>query len=238
MIHIKAHDSWKKFLTKDREEQLHNIIENIGDDYTPEKEKILKFMENDLGKVSGVIIGLDPYPQKGAATGRCFEVGGLESWFTPFKQASLRNIVRLIYKEYNEIQEYSDILKFSEIREEIKSGSFPILPPNQLFKSWEEQGILLLNVYLTTKIGQPKAHKKLWEDFSKDLFTYISEENPDIYWLLWGKDAQSLSRYILKGNIVTANHPSRVNSKNPEDFLYSESFKVLKGKVNLLGELK
>lgn len=235
MENIKAHSSWNEFLTDDRKKQIKNIFESIGEDYTPEKDKILKFLENDLDLVKGVIIGLDPYPQKGAATGRCFEVGGLKSWLDSFRQASLRNIVRLIYKNYMEIEEYENVPTFNEIREKMKTGDFHILPPDQLFKSWEKQGVLLLNVYLTTKIGKPKAHKKLWEDFSTELFKYISRKNKNIYWMLWGKDAQSLSEYITGGKIVTANHPSRLNSKSPEDFLHSDTFKILMDKVDFTG---
>jgi len=73
-------------------------------------------------------ISHDPYPEKGIATGRAFEVGGLKSWEQPFRQVSLKNIIRLIHKSYNNITRYEDIPSFTEIKKEIKAGRFPILP--------------------------------------------------------------------------------------------------------------
>ena len=85
-------------------------------------------------------------------TGRSFEVGNLSSWSDKFRQVSLKNIVRLLHKNYNYIEDYSKIKKFSDIQKEIEVGDFKILPPNKLFDSWEEQGVLCLNVYPTCEI--------------------------------------------------------------------------------------
>ena len=41
----------------------------------------------------------------------------------------------------------------------------------------ENQGVLLLNIYLTTIQGKGNQHQKIWEPFSKLLINYISSYN-------------------------------------------------------------
>lgn len=168
-------------------------------------------------------------------TGRSFEVGNLSSWSDKFRQVSLKNIVRLLHKNYNNIEDYSKIKKFSDIQKEIESGSFKILPPNKLFDSWEEQGVLCLNVYPTCEIGKPGSHKDIWHNFSIKLLNYISTTNPDISWFLWGKEAISHKEYILSGKIIESRHPMMCSVKYEDDFLKSNCFKDTMDKINWLG---
>lgn len=227
--------SWKGFLTKDILKMLDEIEIKIGKNYTPKKDKILRFLTTDLNNTSVVLIGQDVYYQKGIATGRSFEVGGLTSWNSKFKQVSLKNIVRLIHKSYNNIEKYEDIKKFSNILEEINSGNFPILAPNKLFDSLEQQGVLFLNSYLTCEIGKANSHRYIWEEFSKQLLTYISTQKPKLHWFLWGNEAISKKQYISNGIFFESRHPMLCSNKYEDDFLKSNCFKDTMNIINWLG---
>ena len=89
---IDAHKSWNDFLNKEcikiKLESIDTFLEDK--DYNPENKNILRFLKNDLSKVKVVVIGQDTYPARGIATGRAFEVNGLTSWLSPFKQISLK----------------------------------------------------------------------------------------------------------------------------------------------------
>ena len=98
MLVINNHPSWNAFLTDEIISKLDKIENEIGDDYTPSKENILRFMRLDLANVKVIIIGQDPYFQQGAANGRSFQPALLKSWDEPFRQVSLKNILCLIYK--------------------------------------------------------------------------------------------------------------------------------------------
>lgn len=231
------HPSWSEFLTKERIAQLKNIRGKIGDHFNPKPQNTLRFLQLDLKGIKVCILGLDPYPEENRATGRSFEVGDLVNWQDSFKQASLRNIVRLIYKDYNDISDYAKIPKFSEIREYIKEGTFPIAQPNELFEKWEGQGVLLLNTYLTTEIGVNTAnsHREIWKDFSHDLISFITKENKKIKWFLWGNEAQQHLPLIPEGYAFISRHPSRVSKSYDGDFLKSQCFKDTMSLINWLG---
>ena len=167
------------------------------------------------------------------ANGRSFQPDDLNNWNEKFSQKSLQNIIRLIYKNYNNIQEYDDIKKFSIIREEINSNDFKILQPKEWFTSLEQQGVLFLNTYLTTVPHAANKHEKYWKEFSKELLKYISEKNPNIYWFLWGDKAINNKQYI-KGIVYESNHPTFCSKKYETDFLKSNCFKDTKNVINWL----
>jgi len=229
------HASWDEFLNEEMLEKLWEIQTAVIDKCTPDKENIMKFLQNDLYSLKVVILGQDPYPEKGAATGRAFEVNGLCSWNSSFRQVSLKNIVRLLHKSYNNIEEYDYILSYSQIKREIEQGIFDILPPSQLFKSWEQQGVLLLNSYLTCEEGNPGSHRELWNSFTCSLLSFISEKKSELYWFLWGRNANVFSSCVKKGIIYSCRHPMMCSEKYEDDFLKSSCFADTKQLVNWLG---
>lgn len=229
------HSSWSEFLNEETIAKLHEIDRKIGDNINPEPENVLRFLNNDLKSIKVVILGQDPYPEKGRATGRAFEVGDLHDWNDKFRQVSLKNIIRLIHKNYNNIEAYNEIKKFSTIQEEIKSNKFNILAPDQIFKSWENQGVLMLNTYLSVEAGKPGSHIDIWEDFSISLLKFISSANKSISWFLWGKQAEDKAQYILSGKKYISRHPMMCSGKYEDDFLKSSCFKDTMKLINWLG---
>ena len=225
LIPTDAHPSWNNFLTHDIVLELDTIEKKIGSNINPAPENVLRFMKCNLYDIKVVILGQDPYPENGRATGRAFEVGDLQSWNQKFRQVSLKNIIRLIYKSYNGISEYSDIKKFSEIQKEIKEEKFSILPPDKIFKSWEKQGVLLLNTYLSVEAGITGSHISIWQKFSEELLKFISEENRNINWFLWGRMAEDKKQFIKYGKYYISRHPMMCSQAYEDDFLRSDCFK-------------
>ncbi|NLW17989.1 MAG: uracil-DNA glycosylase [Firmicutes bacterium] len=229
-----SHPSWADYLTNERLAQLEDIENKIGTGYDPAPHLVLRFLTTDLTQMQVVILGQDPYPQPGVARGRAFEVGGLTSWLDNFPQSSLRNIVRLLYRTYKGINDYAAIPKFQQIREEIRRGTWQILPPHKLFAAWEAQGVLLLNTCFTVK-GKPGEHAAIWLDFTRELLQYISEVKPNLHWFLWGKHAQSFMPYISSGIFHCSRHPMLCSPRYEDDFLRSDCFHATRELINWLG---
>lgn len=234
---VDVHSSWGEFLTKDVVNQLENIERLIGSDYTPNCHNVLRFMTLDIDKIKVAILGQDPYKPEGVANGRAFQPYDLEDWYDTFRQVSLKNIVRAIYKAYNDIEYYEDIPRYSEILQEIIMGDFNIKRPKDWFDSLENQGVLLLNTSLTCEIGESNSHEHLWRNFSNQLLRFISKSNPDIIWFLWGKSAINKLKYVgnINAKAYVSNHPMMCSSKYKEDFLKSRCFKDTMHIIDWLG---
>ncbi len=62
---------------------------------------------------------------------------------------------------------------------------------------------------LTVRQGEAGSHGKIWLGFIKKVVLAIIETNPNVIFVLWGKEAQNLKKIL--GNRVTileSSHPS------------------------------
>ena len=228
--------SWVDFLTPENLRLIESIEDEIiqnGTEYTPSSHRVFHFLTLPLNKVKVIILGQDPYPQKGVATGRAFEVGTLKSWHDTFNNISLKNIIRSIYYAY-----HNQYLKYNEIKEEI-GYSFFIKPPDKLFKQWEKQGVLLLNTSFTCEMGSPNSHEKIWYPLTQKLLRYIHQKNDDIVWFIWGNNAKQMTREINARYKIESMHPMMCYNKSGRetDFLFGNEnpFVATKDIINWLG---
>ena len=125
------------------------------------------------------MLGYDPYPQKGVATGILF--------------GNSKNTI--------ELSPSLNIIKESCINFEVPRNSI-IFDPT--LESWCKQGILMLNSALTTKIGYTGVHTMIWRPFIKQLLIKLSEYNTGIIYVLLGDIAKSFKPFI--GKIVKITH--------------------------------
>lgn len=225
-------ESWSEFFTENLK-LLETIDSQIdGDDFNPAPENVLRFAKKPLSECKVLIMGQDTYPAKGVATGRAFEVGGLVSWNSFFRQVSLKNIVRNLYGTYTGESKYTT---FSEIQKKISNGEFKILPPDELFASWANQGVLLLNAALTCKVGVPGSHSEYWREFNENLIKYIDSHKPDMIYFLWGAEAKKIQPLIQNGKVYRSRHPMMCSEEYMGDFLKNTHFEKTKGIINWLG---
>ena len=213
---LNIHADWNSFISYENQKHIKEIENKmIEGEFTPAPEKVLRFLEFPLHSAKIIILGQDPYPQAGVATGRAFEVGTLKSWNQPFRNVSLKNILRAVYKAYT-----GKVLKFNYLKEKM-DNEFPVLPPGGFFANWEKQGVLLLNTSFTCQTGKPGSHQKYWEDFTQNLLEFISINAENATWFLWGNHAFKATRYLSLKNYIFTNHPMMCNSNGREnDFLF------------------
>ncbi len=109
-----------------------------------------------------IIIGQDPYINKGEAQGLCFSVP--QGCKVP---PSLRNVFKELAAEYGVQRTTTDL------------------------SDWATQGVLLLNTAFTVVEGKSGSHAKLWKSFTADLLTAISKHVSNVVVIMWGAHAQS-----------------------------------------------
>ena len=227
------HEDYYDFFTVEKVTAINSFIKCMEIrkiEYIPKNEYIFKALRSSISSRKVCILSNEPYSQGEIATGLAFEVKNT-SWVNHEINISLKNILKLLYKTYTGKME--DIEK---IRKEICHNEFNILPPNELFKSWEKQGVLLLNSSLTAIEEKTGEHNKFWHPFTRDLMEYISTKNENIVYLLWGKDAEQFEKNILNGEIIKSNHPTKGgHSEGEKDFLKGDFFEKTKDIINWLG---
>jgi len=201
LLPANIHPSWEPLLSKNFINNLATIENELNKlpihtdskhSYFPEKENVMRFLQQDLANLKYIILGMDPYPSwytlddgiHPVATGRSFEIGNVNSWQQKFKQNSLQNIVKTIY--YNKTGRK---LSLSEIRNKLEENKFILSPPHQWFDQIEQQGVLFLNATLTVTPGCPDSHTNLWQPIMTEVIQYINEHHT-VKWLLFGDKAQ------------------------------------------------
>lgn len=151
--------------------------------YPPKSKLFNAFNHTPFNKVNAVILGQDPYHGLGQAHGLCFSVPeGIP------QPPSLRNI-------------------FKEINNDL---GIPIAKGGNL-THWANQGVFLLNTFLSVVEGAPLSHSKLgWERFTDASIKAISDHKEGVVFLLWGNNARKKKSLIdlKKHHVLESSHPS------------------------------
>lgn len=183
--------SWQKHLVGEREKPYFVKLEDFVTDEQatqtiyPPPEKIFTALDlTSYEETKVLLLGQDPYIQKGQAHGLCFSVEDKSARIPP----SLRNI----YKE-------------------LKDDLGVEAPKHANLTAWAKQGILMLNVVLTVREGQSNSHKnKGWENFTDEIIRLVSRKEEPVVFVLWGAHAQKKIPLIDQDRhkIVQGAHPS------------------------------
>ena len=135
-------------------------------------------------QVKAIIMGQDPAPQPGLATGLSFS---LDPSVHP---KTVQSVLRVILEARNE--------------------GYCVNTNVGVLENWAKQGVLLLNTALTLVQNKIGSHIPIWKKFSREIMKYINDNiNPSV-WILWGSKAKALENKIDKSKhyIVKGGHPS------------------------------
>ena len=195
-----------------------NILSNID---TNELEKINTFLEKEVEmfepnvsifpprkdifkcfdfvnfeEIKVVILGQDPYINKGEAMGMCFSVPNDIKKVPP----SLKNIFKELENEYGSKREKYDLT------------------------DWAEQGVLLLNTALSVREYNSNSHQKIWKKYTDAIIKEISDKRDGVVFILWGNDAKRKKELIDEGKhfILESVHPSPLSA--PRGFFGNNHF--------------
>ena len=187
-----------------RKDYFLRIMEFVDDEYSsktiypPYDEIFNAFKYTPLCNVKVVILGQDPYHEKGQAHGLAFS--------TPDGRPiprSLKNIFKEIGNEYG----------------------CPI-PESGCLEKWAKEGVFLLNTVLTVEEGNANSHSKCgWQTFTDNVIKLLNEHESPIVFLLWGKQAEKKKELITNPNhlVLVTSHPSPFSARR--GFLGSNHFK-------------
>ena len=160
-------------------EDVAQIGANLGPNFLPSSKLIFKSLEVDPDDVKVVIVGQDPYPNSQHAMGLAFSVPA-EVGVLP---ASLKNIYKELEADLGIIRENGDL------------------------SAWLEQGVLLLNMSLTVLPNESGSHSKIgWQVITQQIISDVAKRGAVA--VLWGREAQLMSKYFALEDQFIAPHPS------------------------------
>lgn len=190
------HPSWHRVLSAELNKSYFKSLTisllNEKDNHTiypPESQIFAAFNSTPFEKVKVVIIGQDPYHGPGQANGLSFSVArGVNP------PPSLKNIYKELQTDLNiSIADHGDL------------------------QNWADQGVLMLNAFLTVRHRTPASHRKLgWEDFTNAVIQQLSDKRDGIIFLLWGNFARSKKELVDldKHFVLEAPHPSPYSARS------------------------
>ena len=193
---VQIEASWKAVLAEEFQQPYFAAIKqflihekkNGKTIYPPGKLLFNAFNTTPFNEVKVVILGQDPYHGPNQAMGLSFSVPKGEKI-----PSSLRNM-------YKELQ--TDIDGF-------------IMPNHGDLSAWSNQGVFLLNAFLTVEHKQPASHQKIgWDKFTDAVIRKLSEEREGVVFLLWGSFARKKKSLIdtSKHYVFESVHPSGLSA--------------------------
>ncbi|WP_459537889.1 uracil-DNA glycosylase [Methanobrevibacter sp.] len=188
-------NDWDLHLKEEFEKEYFLKIKEFVDEeyasktiYPPYDEIFNAFRLTPLSDVKVVILGQDPYHEKGQAHGLAFS--------TPEGRPiprSLKNIFKEINAEYG----------------------YPI-PDSGCLEPWAKQGVFLLNTVLTVEDGNANSHSKCgWQTFTDNVIKVLNTQTQPIVYMLWGKQAEKKKELITNPNhlVLISSHPSPFSAR-------------------------
>ncbi|MCQ2772673.1 MAG: uracil-DNA glycosylase [Bacilli bacterium] len=182
---------FSKAKLKEYSKTLHAFLDEEYQNKTiyPPRDMVYQaFKFTDPKQLKVIVIGQDPYHNPGQAMGLSFSVP--RGFDLP---PSLVNIYKEIQKDENVVMNFD----------------------NGDLTPWAEQGVLLLNAYLTVVANTPLSHKRQeYELFMKDVLEYVETLDQPIVYMLWGGFAKKYAKFVKnpKHLVLMANHPSPLSA--------------------------
>ncbi|MBL1240253.1 MAG: uracil-DNA glycosylase [OCS116 cluster bacterium] len=146
--------------------------------------------------VTCVILGQDPYPEPGFATGRAFEAGNIVEWREMNKMfsKSMRVLTQQICASRTGNANYARSFEdWPGLLTDIENQKFEFEPPYKLMDTWVNQGVLLLNSSLTLSrfqrdvdIHQSRGHGPIWHPFIQTILKHFSGLDKPVAFMAFG----------------------------------------------------
>lgn len=213
--------TWSDIVDAKMVSEALNKVHREGKPFCPKPENVFRaFSILPPNKVRVVLVGQDPYPQKGVATGILFanKENTPEDKLSPSLKVIKNSFLRLLQNPE-------------------KGTNFD---PSLVYIA--EQGVLMINSALTVEMNKPGSHSMIWRPFVSTLLRNLSNMNHNIIFVLFGSQARTFRPYINKENFcVEMVHPAyyaRVGGEEQQEgeSVYGEIWRSINALLTSMGE--
>lgn len=152
---------------------------------SPEKDWFRIFDDMQNIQPVAVLIGQDPYPQPKTATGIAFANFKREGEYKDLPLSPSLQVIK------------DSVLSFT------RGGHF-----DETLMHWVKQGIMPINVSWTVKYNCPGSDMLYWTRYTSEFLNELSDNNPNLYYILFGTIAQAFRPSIIRGFVIQEYHPA------------------------------
>lgn len=172
---------WIDVINRRELSKIIRWLSTVDDNFLcPSKRNIFKaFTSCPYKQCNVVMLGQDPYPQPGVATGILF--GNSSN----IAEGLISPSLRVVKKAVNATADFDNTME-----------------------KWAHQGILMINSALTCEVNRIGSHVEVWRPFVSKLVHNISGNRPDTIFVMFGAQAQSFNKDILDNPIINVKHPA------------------------------
>lgn len=179
---------WSKVIDLKETDKIMKVLAKSKESVCPKlKDIFASFKHCDYHSLRAVIIGQDPYPQRGKATGIAFAnpKGTPEESYSPSLKVLMESVI------------------------DFSVPHNPIIFDPSLEK-WEEQGALMLNSALSCDMNRTGSHSLLWRPFIASFLKELSFDMTGLVYVLMGSESQSFQSHIngCTNHVISVPHPS------------------------------
>lgn len=190
-----------------------------------------------------VILGQDPYPEPGFATGRAFEAGNVASWDELDKMfsKSVRAYMQLIVAaRLGDDRLGASFEKWPEVRALLNDPAGHFERPSAIADRWVREGVLLLNASLTLsrfKVDidphQSRGHLPFWRPLMLRVIEALLARNMPVVFIGFGAAAADIFKEMglsegVSGSAacIMREHPALADAVlgEPNPFLLCNSY--------------
>ena len=192
---------WSKVIDEQETLKIMYWLKDVNPEILcPAKQNIFRaFKLCPLKDCKVIMLGQDPYPQKGVATGILFG----NSADTPEERLSPS----------------LQVVKESVINYEMPHNRIEF---DNTMESWAKQGVLMINTALTCEVNRVGSHFNIWQPFMSKLIRNLSTYDGGLIYVLFGNQASLFKKDIVQSfGIFEIYHPAfyaRRCEKMPYDF--------------------
>lgn len=195
-------DAVAEHLTLEPHERIYPLRRGHGDPDAPLGSHVFRALDGLApDSVRAVLLGQDPYPRIGRATGRSFEQGDLVAWDGRVAE-SLRRMVQALaqYRAPDPAYVAHDDA-WPSVRARVLAGNPAVEAPGALFDRWQAAGVLCLNLGLTLSRFDPArtaavdrvqpAHMAMWKPLISAILVHLAcRPKRELLVILWGDKAR------------------------------------------------
>lgn len=201
-------------LSEDFEKILNTLLNQVnnGKRFTPPiKQMFSAFEKCQYSDLKVIMISPDPYPYGMIADGMAFSCSNDMK-----PQASLKYMFKAIQSTVYDNQPYNYDADLTR---------------------WANQGILLLNLSLTTEIEKVNKHNHIWNPFIMFLFDILNSYNNGLIYVFIGKQSQEWIDTISDNNHkLSCTHPASAAYRGQEHWdcndIFNKISKLVKDHYN------